>query len=125
MIIDRNYPAKSIIIADRGYEKYNLFALCIEQSQYFLIRVKDITSNGILSTISSEECEDEFDIDIIRTLTRKQTKEVKDNPDRYVRIMSSSPDFEFLPIDKDYYVLPLRVIRFKITLTMKAPKERN
>ena len=91
----------------------------------FLIRVKDITSNGILSTISFEEYEDEFDIDIVRTLTRKQTKEVKDNPDRYVRIMSSSPDFEFLPIDKDYYVLPLRVIRFKITLTMKAPKERN
>ena len=84
-----------------------------------------IRDSGILSTISSEECEDEFDIDIIRTLTRKQTKEVKDNPDRYVRIMSSSPDFEFLPIDKDYYVLPLRVIRFKITLTMKAPKERN
>ena len=66
MIIDRNYPAKSIIIADRGYEKYNLFALCIEQSQYFLIRVKDITSNGILSTISFEEYEDEFDIDIVR-----------------------------------------------------------
>ena len=60
MIIDRNYPAKSIIIADRGYEKYNLIALCIEQSQYFLIRVKDITSNGILSTISSEECEDDL-----------------------------------------------------------------
>lgn len=115
MIIDRNYPAKSIIIADRGYEKYNLFALCIEQSQYFLIRVKDITSNGILSTISFEEYEDEFDIDIVRTLTRKQTKEVKDNPDRYVRIMTSSPDFEFLPIDEDYYVLPLRVIRFKLT----------
>ena len=115
MIIDRNYPAKSIIIADRGYEKYNLCALCIEQSQYFLIRAKDIASNGILSTISSEECEDEFDIDIIRTLTRKQTKEVKDNPDRYVRIMSSSPDFEFLPIDEDYYVLPLRVVRFKLT----------
>ena len=35
MIIDRNYPEKSIIIADRVYEKYNLFALCIEQSQYF------------------------------------------------------------------------------------------
>ena len=33
--IDRNYPEKSIIIADRVYEKYNLFALCIEQSQYF------------------------------------------------------------------------------------------
>ena len=89
--------------------------LHIEQSQYFLIRVKDITSNGILSTISSEEYEDEFDIDIVRTLTRKQTKEVKDNPDRYVRIMTSSSDFEFLPIDEDYYVLPLRVIRFKLT----------
>ena len=32
----------------------------------FLIRVKDITSNGILSTISSEECEDEFDIDTVK-----------------------------------------------------------
>ena len=87
MIIDRFYPVKSIIIADRGYEKYSLFTLCLEQSQYFLIRAKDITSNGILSTISSEEYEDEFDIDIVRTLTRKQTREVKDNPDLYVRIM--------------------------------------
>lgn len=92
MIIDRFYPVKSIIIADRGYEKYNLFTLCMEQSQYFLIRVKNITSNGILSTISSEEYEDESGIDIVRTLTRKQTKEVKNNPDRYVRIMTSSPD---------------------------------
>ena len=32
----------------------------------FLIRVKDITSNGILSTISSEEYEDEFDIDTVK-----------------------------------------------------------
>lgn len=115
MIIDRNYPAKSIITADRGYEKYNLLALCVEQGQRFLIRVKDITSNGILSTISAEKYGDEFDIDIVKTLTRKQTKEVKDDPDRYVRIMTSSPEFEFLPLDQDYYDLPLRVIRLKLT----------
>ena len=66
MIIDRFYPVKSIIIADRSYEKYSLFTLCMEQSQYFLIRAKDITSNGILSTISSEEYEDEFDIDTVK-----------------------------------------------------------
>ena len=66
MIIDRFYPVKAIIIADRGYEKYSLFTLCMEQSQYFLIRAKDITSNGILSTISSEEYEDEFDIDTVK-----------------------------------------------------------
>lgn len=115
MVEDGNYPEKSIITADRGYEKYNLLALLIERCQKFLIRVKDITSNGILSTIRTDAYGDEFDIDITRTLTRKQTNEVKENPERYVRIMTSSPDFEFLPIDEDYYDLPLRVIRFKLT----------
>ena len=49
---------------DRGYEKYNLFALCIERNQKFLIRIKDVNSNGILSTMNLEDTE--FDIDITR-----------------------------------------------------------
>lgn len=115
MVEDGNYPEKSIITADRGYVKYNLLALLIERCQKFLIRVKDITSNGILSTIRTDTYGDEFDIDIVKTLTRKQTSEVKENPERYVRIMTSSPEFEFLPIDRDYYDFPLRIIRFKLT----------
>ena len=113
MIKVHNYPENSLIICDRGYEKYNLFALCIERNQKFLIRIKDINSNGILSTMNLED--KEFDIDITKTLTRLQTNEVKEHPEKYVRLMTNCPDFEYLKIEDDYYDLPLRIVRFKIT----------
>ena len=115
MIQNHNYPDKSILICDRGYEKYNLMALCTERNQKYVIRVKDINSNGILSTMNLED--NEFDIDSIKVLTRFQTKEVKNNPEKYVRLMTNCPDFDFLNIEDDYYNLPLRIVRFKITDT--------
>ena len=115
MIKNHNYPDKSILICDRGYEKYNLMALCTERNQKYVIRVKDINSNGILSTMNLED--KEFDIDSIKVLTRFQTKEVKNNPEKYVRLMTNCPDFDFLNIEDDYYTLPLRIVRFKITDT--------
>ena len=51
---------------EKKNESKSLKQMCIDQNQYFLIRVKDITSHGILSTISSEEYEDEFDIDTVK-----------------------------------------------------------
>lgn len=90
MIKMHNYPDNSLIICDRGYEKYNLFALCTERNQKFLIRIKDINSNGILSTMNLEDTE--FDIDIKKTLTRLQTNEVKAHPEKYVRLMTNCPD---------------------------------
>ena len=38
-----------------------------QRNQKFLIRVKDVNSNGILSTMNLEDTE--FDIDITKTLT--------------------------------------------------------
>lgn len=35
MIMKHDYPANSIITADRGYEKYNLMACCIENNQKY------------------------------------------------------------------------------------------
>lgn len=37
MIMKHDYPVNSIITADRGYEKHNLMACCIENNQKFLI----------------------------------------------------------------------------------------
>ena len=41
MIMRHDYPVNSIITADRGYEKYNLMACCIENNQKFVFRIKD------------------------------------------------------------------------------------
>lgn len=65
MIENRQYPVDSIIICDRGYEKYNLMACCIEKHQKFIIRVKDIHSNGILSTIHLDDTA--FDTNITKS----------------------------------------------------------
>ena len=105
------YPKKSIIIADRGYEKYELFADCNEKNQKFVVRVKDKDSNGILSTVDLPD--GEFDTVITRKLTRKQTKETKENKG-FVLLMNHS-EFSYLGINDEYYELSFRVVCFKIT----------
>ena len=43
---------KTILIADRGYESYNIFAHAQEKGWKYLIRVKGIGSRGILTNVS-------------------------------------------------------------------------
>ena len=52
---------------EKKNESKSLEQMCIDQSQYFLIRVKDITSHGILSIKSPEGYTDGFDIVIALT----------------------------------------------------------
>lgn len=103
-----------IVIADRAYESYNNFAHIEQKGWKYLIRVKDLGSNGILSGLCLPP-DGEFDVDIRRILTRKQTNEVKAHPEIY-RFMPSNVNFDFLPIrSKDFYTMSFRVVRFKIT----------
>ena len=52
-MVDRDIsPISTIYIADRGYESYNNLAHIQEKGQKFLIRVKDLKSNGIVSGLS-------------------------------------------------------------------------
>lgn len=113
MILNRKYPEQSIIVADRGYEKYDLIASCIETGQKFVIRLKDKDSHS--SILSNHDLpEGEFDLVIKKKLTRKQTNEVKENPDTY-QILSSKTEFFYLDDEHEYYQLEVRVVRFKIT----------
>ena len=112
MIMKHDYPTNSIITADRGYEKYNLMACCIENNQKFLIRTKDINVySSILSNLNLPD--EEFDLDVTKILTRKQTNETKANKQKYTFISNKS-DFSYFGT-KDYYEMNLRVVRFKIT----------
>jgi len=49
-MVDRSEISSNVIVlADRGYESYNVFAHIEKKRWNYVIRVKDICSNGILS----------------------------------------------------------------------------
>lgn len=111
MIQNRYYPDRSIIICDRGYEKYNLLATFIENNQKFIIRVKDIGSNGILSTLNLPD--EPFDTHIRKIVTRvNNSKTIKNG--LYAVLMNNVP-FDYIDFENEYYEMNLRVLRFKIT----------
>ncbi len=114
-MVDRsNIPGDIIVIADRGYESYNVFAHIEQKGWKYAIRVKDITSSGILSALKLPD-EDEFDVNINIILTRKQTNETKSNLGKYKFVPKASTfDYLDLKINK-FYPISFRVVRFKIT----------
>jgi len=105
---------RAIIIADRGFESYNNFANIEQKGWNYVIRCKDVTScSGILAGLNLPK-DGEFDIPIHRVLTRKNNNEVKNNPDLYKHIVSTSP-FDFLDSHSNlYYPITLRVVRFML-----------
>lgn len=108
---------KTIFIADRGYENYNIFAHAQEHGVFYLIRAKDLLSNGIVSSIRDQIPEKQmaFDQSVSVTLTRKQTNEVKANPKKY-RIIMKATAFDYLDLHVNkFYGLQMRVVRFPIS----------
>ncbi len=111
-MVDRSpVEGNVILIADRNYESYNDFAHIEQKGWKYLIRVKDINSNGILSGLNLPSG-GEFDFHVRRVLTRKQTKEIKAHPDVYRYI--SNPSFDLWPAC-GFYPISFRVVRIKIT----------
>lgn len=112
-IVERYTGKKAIFIADRNYESYNLFEHVSHSDNKFLIRIKDYDSNGMLKGIHislSGEC----DVDISRIVTFKQTKEVKEHPEKY-RFFPKKIRFDYLDNDVPYYHFKCRVVRIKIS----------
>lgn len=77
MLVWESYPEKTLIVADRGYESYNMFAAFLEtQKADFLIRVKqDRSAMREIRKLPMEE----LDVDVSFTITTTQTKEDKRN----------------------------------------------
>ena len=121
-MVDRSNIAKALVIADRGYESYNLMAHVQDKSWKYLIRIKDIHSSGIACGLDLPD-RDVFDVAIELNLTTRQTKEVKklcQNRNRY-RFVPIGNAFDFLPRENRkhdpvvFYPLPFRIVRFKIS----------
>ena len=100
---------KTIFIADRGYETYNIFAHIQEKEMFYLIRVKDGTGGSMTESFKLPDKE-EFDHHMHLILTRKYTKEVMAHPELYKRLANRSSAFDYAELALDF-----RVVRFAIT----------
>ena len=107
-----NIHHDSIVIADRNYDSYNNIAHLEAKGIKYVIRIKSTT--GIIKKFNlPNDKESDFSADIL--LTRRQTNEVKSNPEIY-RYLAPSSTFDFLPKgSKDTYSLKFRIIRIKIS----------
>ena len=104
----------TIFIADRCFESYNLFAHVEQKAMFYLIRVKDRTSSGMLRSFQLPDS-DEFDIDKDLVITKRHTKEVRANPKMFKTLDKKAP-FDFVDlVHNQFYPLHFRVLRFKIS----------
>ena len=111
-MMERSPLVKTILIADRGYENYNVMAHAINKGWKFVIRIKDIGSNGIASGLKLPKS-DTFDTDISLTFTRQQAKAKKEAGYKF---MPTCQTFDYLPVkSKDTYALSFRIVRFPIS----------
>ena len=102
-------PSTTIILADRGYEGYNDIAHMIESGINFLIRSKDLDSNGFLHTLNLP-VDGELDIDVDKILTFKIARAHRNDP-LYVKVHRSHFDFLNTPDD---YPIRFRLVRIKL-----------
>lgn len=107
-----NVTHDTIIIADRNYDSYNNIAHLEAKGLKYVIRIKSTT--GIIKKFNlPSDKEADFTADIL--LTRRQTNEVKANPELY-RYLPAFSTFDFLPKgSKDTYPLKFRIIRIRIS----------
>jgi len=111
-MIERSDQKNVILVADRGYENYNIMAHADQKGWKYIIRIKDVDSNGIASALDLPH-EDSFDIDITLTFTRKNNKETKAAGYRW---MPQNQMFDYLPPkSEETYTLTFRIARFQIS----------
>lgn len=114
----RSPASNALLIADRGYESYNLMAHCQEKGWSFLIRVKDLTPTGIAASLDLPHT-DQFDVPVSLSITRRQGSQARTLHN--YKFLPSNARFDFLPHTSrkndpiTFYPLHFRVVRFKIT----------
>lgn len=113
MLEDSDFDSSTIFIADRGYCTYNDIAHAQESGCHYLMRSKDITSNGIAASLTYPQS-DEFDFWITQDLARKSTKAIR-NKYKNHKLLSSGSTFDYLDKeDSEAYSLTYRVTRLKL-----------
>ncbi|MDE5748397.1 MAG: IS4 family transposase [Acetatifactor sp.] len=120
-MVDRSPVTNAILLADRGYESYNILAHLQEKGWKYLFRIKD-GADGIASGLDLPNSA-EFDLPVSLNLSNKQTNAMKERyKDRnHYKYIASKHPFDYLPSkNRKYdpvciYTLHFRIVRFKIS----------
>lgn len=119
-MVDRSSVERALVIADRGYESYNLMAHIQEKHWFFLIRVKE--THSIASGLNLPDTP-EFDFPIQLSLCRRQTKQALSlfqNRNRF-RFLPRNSTFDYLPTENRkhdpvlFYDLSFRLVRIRLS----------
>lgn len=105
-----NVSNNSIIILDRGYESYNVFAHIENINSHYVMRVKDVDSNGILSGFDLPD--DEFDETLTVNISKSQKKCYRSLPN--YKLSPSISRFDFVSKDIPVYSLTFRAVRIHL-----------
>ena len=118
---DRSLLKNVLLLADRGYESYNVLAHVQEKRWKFLFRIKNGTG-GIVSGLDLPN-EPFFDVSFTLNLTNKQSNAVKLllKDKNHYKYVGSLERFDFLPQKSRkhdptvFYPLSFRIVRFPIS----------
>ena len=118
---DRSPLEHVLLLADRGYESYNVLAHLQEKGWKYLIRIKN--GNGGIVSGFALPATPEFDVPISLSLTNRQTNEAKDllKDKNHYRVVPHTSRFDFLPKKSrkhdpmTFYPLSFRIVRFPIS----------
>lgn len=114
MVKTGTFNHNTIIMADRGYECYNVFANIEQQNMFYLIRIKDVGSNGGILHKYHFPDNKEFDTYIEPIITKKNTNKVKYSKENYVRLKKNDI-FDFVDLHTNYYYpMKIRIARIEI-----------
>lgn len=113
-LIDRSIiNNKVILLADRGYESYNVLAHLKEKNWKYVIRIKDTSSSGGIAS-GFDLPEGSFDIDFNREIIRSQRVFHTQNSEKYKSIYYNTV-FDYLQNKTDTYPISFRIVRFPIS----------
>ena len=103
---------KAILLMDRGFEGYDVLASLLLSGQKFVQRLKDVNSNGILSSWNLPD-DREFDMEIQTVLTTRHTREIIEDRETYT-VLSSRTVFHFPDENHPFFPMKLRILRMEI-----------
>ena len=119
MIQDFSSSLPVLFLGDANYSTFNVMAHIHSIGHFFLLRTKDITSNGSASTFALPD-KDTFDLPL-PDLMLTRLKSAEHNQDKnHLRYLTRDSVFDFLSTrtkenKNQFFHLPLRIVRFPIT----------